>query len=119
MFAVRSVSQPLWSALSQLPYPMAHEATTHAAFMHPATACGSWAHANPQLPQLFGSTLPLISQPLGAIPSQLRKPGLHDASTHIPPTQPAMALGSAQAWPHAPQLFTDRKSTRLNSSHLG
>src|SRR5262245_64641573 len=67
---VTSVSHPLLSCLSQLPNPASHEITTHALFMQPATACGTFPQTEPQVPQLSGSMATCVSQPLPSIPSQ-------------------------------------------------
>ena len=44
------------------------------------------------------------SQPLAAIRSQSRKPAAQAAIAHAPAAQVVVALGSAHARPHAPQL---------------
>jgi hypothetical protein len=59
----------------------------------------------PHAPQLL-VVLSGVSQPLAAIASQLSKPMLQAARTHVPVEQEALAFANAQAAPHAPQLLT-------------
>ena len=58
----------------------------------------------PQVPQLALSVWVLTSQPLAATLSQLAKPVVQLATPQTPAVQLALALGSAHAWPQAPQL---------------
>ena len=58
----------------------------------------------PQAPQLALSVRVFTSQPSAATPSQSAKPAAHAVSPHDPPPHAALALGSAHARPHAPQL---------------
>lgn len=49
----------------------------------------------------------LVSQPFAALPSQLAKPALHEATPHAPAEQPAVPFSTAgQTLPQAPQLVT-------------
>ena len=56
-----------------------------------------------QAPQLALSVRVSTSQPLAGLPSQSAKPVAHAPTVHAPTRQIAIALGSAQARPHAPQ----------------
>ncbi len=57
----------------------------------------------PQPPQ-SPSVLSGVSQPFASLPSQLPKPGLHDAIAQVPPEHVAVAFARVQVVPHAPQL---------------
>src|SRR5262245_28825815 len=85
---------------------MAQFATTQRPPWHAAEAWGSWPQSLPQVPQFFMSPLTLVSQPLASMPSQFLKPGLQEASPHIPTMQPGIPLGTEQRLPHMPQLPT-------------
>src|SRR5579871_5969261 len=57
------------------------------------------------MPQLAGSPLVLVSQPLATLLSQLPKPALHIPTVHIPAAQPATAFCALHFIPHMLQLF--------------
>jgi len=96
------VSQPLPARPSQLPKPAA-QVMPH----EPPAQLGVPLlplHTLPQLPQLARFSAVPVSQPLPASPSQLPKPGLHEATPHAPPEQDGAPLGVLQTTPQAPQL---------------
>jgi hypothetical protein len=62
-----------------------------------------FGHTTPQPPQAALSVRVSTSQPLAVLPSQLAKPALQLAMAQAPAAQLAVALGSAQARPQAPQ----------------
>ncbi len=68
----------------------------------PEQSCPA-VQAVPQPPQCALSVPVLTSQPLPGSRSQSAYPIAQDATAHAPPTQLALAWGSAQARPHAPQ----------------
>jgi len=61
-------------------------------------------HAVPQAPQLVLSVAVCTSQPLVGSRSQSAKPEAQAATAQLPPVQVALAWGSTQARPQAPQL---------------
>jgi hypothetical protein len=63
-------------------------------------------HTVPQAPQLVTSVLMFFSQPFAIEPSQLAKPELQLAITHVPFEQAPTPLATLQLVPQAPQLFT-------------
>ena len=58
----------------------------------------------PHAPQLALSVRVSTSHPLAGLRSQSAKPAAQVATAHAPTVQVAVALGSAQVRPHAPQL---------------
>jgi hypothetical protein len=54
-------------------------------------------HLVPHAPQLFASFVVLISHPLTAMPSQSRKPVLHDLTAQFDALQAAVAFGKLHA----------------------
>src|SRR4051794_40030432 len=102
---VRFFSQPLAALPSQLPNPALHELTAQALFEQLETALAR-LHAAPHAPQFATLFVMLTSQPSAAIPLQLPKPMLQEATAQLPPAQAALALGTLHTVPHAPQLFT-------------
>ncbi len=61
----------------------------------------------PQPPQFAASVRTLFSQPFMAMPSQLAKPALHEASVHVEATQLATPLGGfVQGLVQLPQWLT-------------
>jgi hypothetical protein len=64
------------------------------------------AQAPPQRPQWAALVRVSTSQPLVGTPSQSAKPALQAPTRQAPAAQAAVALGSAQVRPHAPQLAT-------------
>jgi hypothetical protein len=60
----------------------------------------------PQEPQLAALVARVVSQPFVALPSQLPKPELHDPTEQTPEEQAAVAFGSEQPLPQAPQFPT-------------
>jgi hypothetical protein len=99
------VSQPFAAFMSQLPKPALHEATEHAPATHAGVPFGI-AQRLPHAPQFNTLLLKSVSQPLAALMSQLPKPAVHIPTAHAPITHVAVALGTAHARPHAPQLAT-------------
>lgn len=67
------VSQPLADCASQLPHPPAQGPIAHAPAAQVAPALAK-AQRVPQAPQLLGSVVRLVSQPLAALPSQSPQP---------------------------------------------
>src|SRR5262249_2790788 len=63
-------------------------------------------HVVPQAPQFEMLVWRFTSQPSAAIPLQLAKPGLQLATAQLPATQLAVALGTEQTSPQAPQFVT-------------
>jgi hypothetical protein len=61
------------------------------------------AQVFPHAPQWLALELVLVSQPFDALPSQLPKPALQLPTPQAPPAQAGVALGTVQAFPHAPQ----------------
>lgn len=59
-----------------------------------------------QAPQFMASAAVFVSQPLGAMLSQLAYPALHAPSTQAPLTHEFVALGKLQAELQVPQLLT-------------
>ncbi len=102
---VSAVSQPLGPLPSQLPKPPLQAPSEHAPPEHAAPAFGN-EHALPHDPQCETFVDELTSQPLAALPSQLRKAPLQLATVHAPPEHPAVAFASEHAFPHAPQWAT-------------
>jgi hypothetical protein len=95
LVSTQDIPQRVWPALQ----PLEHE---------PAMALHTGVppeHARPHAPQ-FIAVLSGVSQPLVALPSQLAKPALHDATTQPPAEHPATALGSEQDRPQEPQFPT-------------
>jgi hypothetical protein len=78
------------------------------------------AHALPQVPQLFGSTAVLISQPSLVRPSQSAKLGAHFAMLHVAPRHWLTAFGHGpQNMLQPPQLFGSLdSSTQMGSQQL-
>jgi len=100
----RSVSQPLAPLPSQLPKPGAHVGT-HAPAAQAVAVVPAAEHAAPHAPQWLALARRSVSQPLGALPSQLPKPSVQ-AGVHVPETQPvAEAPAIEHATPQAPQLL--------------
>jgi hypothetical protein len=78
----------------------------HCVVQVPLTQLVPLGQAWPQAPQLLGSFVRLISQPLAALVSQSAKPALQLAITQLPPEHAMVALGAVQTRPQAPQLLT-------------
>src|SRR5712691_7501775 len=57
-----------------------------------------------QVSLVGGLTGQVYSQPLAGFLSRSAKPGLQVETVHLPAAQPAMAFGTMQFMPHAPQL---------------
>jgi hypothetical protein len=70
----------------------------------PAEQTWPAAQAAPHAPQLALSVRVSTSQPLAGLRSQSAKPVAHAATAHAPTAHVAVALGSAQARPQAPQF---------------
>ncbi len=104
--AVRFASHPFAGLPSQSAKPVRHGPSEQTPATHTAPALGNIAvvHVPPQLPQWFGSTSTLVSQPLTASPSQLPYPGAHAPIVHTPPTHVAPALAKAHVVMQLPQL---------------
>lgn len=64
------------------------------------------ATSTPQAPQVMLLVPRFASQPLVATPSQLSKPAVQPATAHTPEEQAAVAFGSEQTVPQAPQFET-------------
>lgn len=62
-------------------------------------------HWNPHAPQLFALLDRLISQPSEAMPLQLAKPVLQEATAQAPELQAETPLAAAHTMPQPPQLF--------------
>src|SRR5579871_4828940 len=99
-------SQPLAYMLSQLEKPLRQAVIVHLDIEQPIVAFATWAHLALQPPQLLMSDEVFASQPLRSLPSQLEKPGLHMAMTHLPAMHAACALARLQTLPQPPQLLT-------------
>lgn len=76
-----------------------------APFVH-AVAPLAFVHATPQPPQFVRLVASVASQPFAALPSQFPKPALQVAMPQTPEAHDAVAFGTEQAFPHAPQLVT-------------
>jgi hypothetical protein len=113
-----STSQPFAGFPSQSAKPALHAAMVHAPAAHAAVALAS-EHVRPHIPQCTALMPRLTSQPLAALPSQLPKPALHDATVHMLAAHAAVALASEHARPHIPQCaavvarFTSHPSAGL------
>jgi hypothetical protein len=79
-----------------------HEAIAHAPLVHVAVAFAR-THAFPQDPQL--ATLVFVFVLQSSPMSQLANPGSQLATTHMPPTQPAIPFATVQTSPHPPQFI--------------
>jgi hypothetical protein len=78
-----STSQPSETGSPQFAHPLLHEAMVHCPAPHPAVPCGmlhTWAHE----PQLFGSVLPSVWQPMVVFPLQSRYPELQTKPQLLP-----------------------------------
>ena len=73
-----------------------------------------WLHTLPQLPQLFGSSVRLTSQPFATLPSQSLNPVLHDAIAHFDDAHSGVPFGATHTFPHPLQFFT---SVEVLTSH--
>ena len=107
-----STSQPLAAFKSQLANPRLHK-TAQTPAMQPDTplvALQTFEH----LPQLPGSDLRFVSQPLASLLSQLAQSEAHSVTTHTPCEHAVIELGSAQTLPQKPQLFA---SEAMLTSH--
>ena len=100
----RLVSQPLAGLPLQLPKPALQvmPQTPIEQNAVPLVELQTWPHA----PQLVGSVVRLVSQPLAGLPSQSAKPALQ-----VPPQTPLVQVATplekaGQTWPHVPQLLT-------------
>jgi hypothetical protein len=71
-------------------------------------------HAEPVHAPQCAARVRLVSQPFEATPSQSAYPARQDPMAQAPPLHVALALASAQTWPHPPQLFT---SAAVCTSH--
>jgi hypothetical protein len=63
----------------------------------------------PHLPQLLGSVLRFVSQPLLSSPSQLPQPLLQEAIWHVLVEQVVVAFIREQATPQAPQFVSESR----------
>jgi hypothetical protein len=63
-------------------------------------------HARPQPPQLFGSEVVVVSQPLLELPSQSPLPGAQDDTVQVLLTQAGVPPWGGQTLLHEPQLLT-------------
>jgi hypothetical protein len=97
-----STSHPLAVLPSQSAKP-AVQVSAQAPRAHTATALGAPLHARPHAPQWVTVMRVSVSQPLLALPSQLPKPSLHEATVQLPAMHAPVALGGAQRAPQAPQ----------------
>jgi hypothetical protein len=99
----RSVSQPLFAIMSQLPKFVAHVPTPQTLAVQVSVATLGRLHALLHEPQVAGSAR-LVSHPSAVLPLQLAKPVVH-AIPHAPVVQVAVAFeGVGQTRPHIPQL---------------
>ena len=106
MSRVVSTSQPSAVFWLQSEKPGAQMAE-HMPLAHVGSPFANDLHTVPHLPQLFESLAVATSQPLIGDWSQSAKPALHDATTQLPATHPAVPLFTGgHAVPHAPQLVT-------------
>jgi hypothetical protein len=108
-----STSHPLAASPSHSPRPAAQvDAQRPAA--HEGAVLGGVGHASPHRPQCDTLARRSVSQPLLATPSQSPYPSAQRATAHDPASQRAVAFGSAQARPQAPQAARD---VRVSVSH--
>src|SRR6266567_4308955 len=101
----RLVSQPSLALPLQLAKPALQEATLQTLFEHAAVPLAA-LQTLPQAPQLFTLTWRLVSQPSLALPLQLAKPALQEATLQTLFEHAAVPLAALQTLPQAPQLFT-------------
>jgi hypothetical protein len=101
----RFTSQPLEASPSQSAKPAA-QVKAQAPTAQDTVALALAAHAIPHAPQCATLVRVSTSQPLAAVVSQSPKPGSQLATPHAPAAQAPVALGGAQAIPHAPQWAT-------------
>jgi hypothetical protein len=101
VLVVRLVSHPLAALPSQLPKP-ALQVIPHMPLVQVAVPLLA-LHTLPQAPQWVGEDERSVSQPLETTPSQLPRPGLHEATVHAPATQAGVALGREHIRPQPPQ----------------
>jgi hypothetical protein len=97
-------SQPLLYRPSQSAYPRLHDASEHAPPVH-AGVPRATAHALPQLPQFGALLLVSVSQPLVALPSQLRQVPVQ-TGMHTLPEQLVVPCAFEHTVPQAPQFET-------------
>ncbi len=72
--------------------------------MHLGVPLAPLGHTLPHAPQLSGSSLTCLSQPVSAAPSQSAQSVLQRATRHDSVEHSAEAFGSMHTSPHAPQL---------------
>ena len=100
-----STSQPLVSLPSQSEKPVTHD-DTQVPSRQPGNELVRRGHARPHIPQCEVLALVSTSQPFTAVMSQSAKVPTHAATAQRPMRHAGVALGSAQATPHAPQRIT-------------
>jgi hypothetical protein len=94
-FVDRLASQPFVAIPSQLPQPVAHDATAHTPPTHEGVASDS-EHTWPHVPQLAGSICALMHPP----------PQATSGDTQLVAQVPAaQSSPDGQTLPHPPQLF--------------
>ncbi len=103
LVVVVAVSQPFTALPSQSAKPGAHVILHVEATQVPVPPL--WLHALPHAPQLLGSFVRLISQPLAGFASQSAKPALQAATAHFEAAHVSVASFVLHASPQPPQFF--------------
>jgi hypothetical protein len=112
----RLASQPFAALPSQLPQPPPQPENVHVPVAQLAPTAFDGLQAAPHAPQL-AVVRRLVSQPFGALPSQLPKPALQAPKVQLPVVQLApVAFAGAQPTPQPPQFVVVR---RLASQPFG
>jgi hypothetical protein len=102
-------SQPSAEMPLQLAKPELHDDTAHVPPTHAAVAF-KVEQTLPQLPQLDGEIVRLVSQPSEARPLQSPQPALHEAIPQPPFVHIGVPFATVQTLPHAPQFWTSART---------